>query len=46
MGGDKNTVKRITSSGIESWPKMNKADVAERLVNEIISHFEVETLEV
>lgn len=46
MGGDKNTVKRITKSGIESWPMMDKEDVAERLVDEIIAHFHVETLEV
>lgn len=44
MGGDQNTVKRISQSGIESWPKMSKADVAQKLVDEIIKHFEVEIL--
>ena len=46
MGGDQNTVKRLTKSGIESWPQMNKQDVAQKLVDEIIKHFEVETIEV
>ena len=46
MGGDKNTVKRLTQSGVEDWPKMNKEDVAKKLVDEIIKHFEVEIIEV
>ena len=46
MGGDQNTVKRLTKSGIESWPQMNKQDVAQKLVDEIIKHFEMETIEV
>ena len=46
MGGDKNTVKRLTKSGIENWPQMNKQDVAQKLVDEIIKHFEVEKIEV
>lgn len=46
MGGDQNTVKKLTQSGIESWPQMNKQDVAQKLVDEIIKHFEVETIEV
>lgn len=46
MGGDKNTVKRLSKSGIEDWPKMDKSEVAQKLVNEIIKHFTVETLEV
>ena len=46
MGGDKNTVKRLSKSGVEDWPKMDKSDVAQKLVNEIIKHFAVETLEV
>ncbi len=46
MGGDKNTVKRLTRTGIESWPRMNKQDVAQKLVDEIVNHFEVETIEV
>ena len=46
MGGDKNTVKRISKSGIEDWPQMDKSAVAEKLVDEIIKHFDVETIEV
>jgi len=46
MGGDKNTVKRLSKSGVEDWPQMDKSDVAEKLVNEIIKHFAVETVEV
>ena len=45
MGGDKNTVKLLTKSGVESWPTLNKSDVAARLVTKIIEYFEVETLE-
>ncbi len=46
MGGDENTVHLVTSDGVEDWPQMNKTDVARRLVDEIIEHFSVETLEV
>ena len=46
MGGDNNTVKRLSKSGVEDWPQMNKSDVAQRLVDEIIKHFSVETLDV
>lgn len=46
MGGDENTVKRITETEIENWPTMNKSEVAQRLVDEIIKHFTVETVEV
>ncbi len=46
MGGEQNTVKLISKSGVEDWPQMNKTDVARRLVDEIIEHFSVETLEV
>jgi phosphopantothenoylcysteine decarboxylase/phosphopantothenate--cysteine ligase len=31
MGGDRNRVKIVSKSGIEAWPEMSKADVAERL---------------
>ena len=46
MGGDQNTVKKITKSSIEDWPLMNKTDVAKKLVDEIIENFTVETVEV
>nr|WP_245258659.1 bifunctional phosphopantothenoylcysteine decarboxylase/phosphopantothenate--cysteine ligase CoaBC [Methylopila sp. M107] len=32
MGGDANTVHLVTEDGVESWPPMSKADVAETLV--------------
>jgi phosphopantothenoylcysteine decarboxylase / phosphopantothenate---cysteine ligase len=32
MGGDRNTVHVITSSGVESWPEMSKADVARKII--------------
>lgn len=31
MGGDRNRVRIVTHDGIEDWPEMTKADVAERL---------------
>ncbi len=46
MGGDENTIKLITKSGVEPWKKMNKNDVAMKLVEKIVAHFHVETLEV
>ena len=39
LGGDRNTVHLVTSSGVEPWPTMDKTDVAERLVQRIASHF-------
>jgi phosphopantothenoylcysteine decarboxylase/phosphopantothenate--cysteine ligase len=32
MGGDRNTVHLITADGVESWPELDKAEVACRLV--------------
>jgi phosphopantothenoylcysteine decarboxylase/phosphopantothenate--cysteine ligase len=32
MGGDRNRVQMISSSGVETWPEMSKADVAEALM--------------
>lgn len=46
MGGDENTIKLLRRDGIETWPKLSKIQVAERLVQKIVSHFEVETIEV
>jgi len=46
MGGDENTVKLLSKNGIEAWPKMNKDDVAQKLIEKIIHHFEVETIDV
>jgi phosphopantothenoylcysteine decarboxylase/phosphopantothenate--cysteine ligase len=32
MGGDRNTVHLVTADGIESWPELDKTEVARRLV--------------
>jgi phosphopantothenoylcysteine decarboxylase / phosphopantothenate---cysteine ligase len=32
FGGDRNTVHVVSAKGIESWPPMSKADVAEKLM--------------
>ncbi len=32
MGGDRNTVHLVTAQGVESWPEMDKGEVARRLV--------------
>jgi len=32
MGGDRNSVHLITAEGAESWPEMDKAEVARRLI--------------
>ena len=35
MGGDANTVRLVTGEGVEAWPTLSKAEVAERLVARI-----------
>jgi phosphopantothenoylcysteine decarboxylase/phosphopantothenate--cysteine ligase len=32
MGGDRNTVHLVTADGVESWPELDKVEVARRLV--------------
>jgi len=32
MGGETNTVHLVTASGVETWPTLSKAEVAERLI--------------
>ena len=32
MGGDRNTVHVISEEGVESWPELDKAEVARRLM--------------
>ncbi len=32
FGGDENEVHLVSKQGVESWPRMGKAEVAERLV--------------
>ena len=38
MGGDRNTVHLITVEGVESWPEMTKADVAQQLIARAAQH--------
>jgi phosphopantothenoylcysteine decarboxylase/phosphopantothenate--cysteine ligase len=33
MGGDRNTVHLVTAEGVESWPELDKAEVARRLMD-------------
>jgi phosphopantothenoylcysteine decarboxylase/phosphopantothenate--cysteine ligase len=35
MGGDENTIHLVSAAGVEDWPTMTKAAVAERLVGRI-----------
>jgi phosphopantothenoylcysteine decarboxylase/phosphopantothenate--cysteine ligase len=39
MGGDKNTIHLVTASGDETWPELEKSEVAARLVKRIAAHF-------
>jgi phosphopantothenoylcysteine decarboxylase/phosphopantothenate--cysteine ligase len=36
FGGERNTVHLISGSGVESWPTMDKTEVAQRLVSRIV----------
>src|SRR5690606_739284 len=38
MGGDRNTVHLITARTVESWPAMDKTEVARRLVERAAEH--------
>ena len=38
MGGDENTVHIVTGNGVETWPKLAKRDVADRLAQKIATH--------
>jgi phosphopantothenoylcysteine decarboxylase/phosphopantothenate--cysteine ligase len=38
MGGDRNTVHLVTAKGVEHWPDIPKAEVAERLVVRAAEH--------
>jgi len=40
MGGDRNAVHLITARGVESWPAMDKTEVARRLVQRAAEHLE------
>jgi phosphopantothenoylcysteine decarboxylase/phosphopantothenate--cysteine ligase len=39
MGGDRNAVHVISEDGVESWPDLDKAEVARRLVTRAADHF-------
>jgi phosphopantothenoylcysteine decarboxylase/phosphopantothenate--cysteine ligase len=41
MGGDRNTVHLVTASGVDTWPTLSKADVAEKLVAHLARMVEV-----
>jgi phosphopantothenoylcysteine decarboxylase / phosphopantothenate---cysteine ligase len=38
MGGDRNQVHLVTSEGVESWPELDKEEVARRLVERAAQH--------
>ena len=42
MGGDRNSVRIISRSGVDVWPDMAKTDVAEKLAEKIASYFTAE----
>lgn len=46
MGGDNNTIRLLSGSGVDDWPTMNKQQVAERLSTRIVKFFECETIDV
>ncbi len=37
MGGQRNTIHLITENGVESWPEMDKTDVATALIRRVIA---------
>jgi phosphopantothenoylcysteine decarboxylase / phosphopantothenate---cysteine ligase len=41
MGGEANTVHVLTRDGVESWDKMAKEDVAERLAARVMRDLEI-----
>ena len=38
MGGDRNTVHIVSAGGIESWPDLDKGDVARRLMDRVAAY--------
>ncbi|MFM9847643.1 MAG: bifunctional phosphopantothenoylcysteine decarboxylase/phosphopantothenate--cysteine ligase CoaBC [Hyphomicrobiaceae bacterium] len=43
MGGDRNAVHLISASAVDSWPEMDKTEVAERLLERIVEHLAANT---
>jgi phosphopantothenoylcysteine decarboxylase/phosphopantothenate--cysteine ligase len=39
FGGDRNTIHLISGGGVEDWPTLSKAEVADRLAARIAQHF-------
>jgi phosphopantothenoylcysteine decarboxylase/phosphopantothenate--cysteine ligase len=39
FGGDRNTIHLVSADGIEHWPELTKAEVADRLADRIAGHF-------
>jgi phosphopantothenoylcysteine decarboxylase / phosphopantothenate---cysteine ligase len=39
FGGADNTIHLVSAGADEDWPRMSKADVAERLADRIVAHF-------
>ena len=35
MGGDRNTVHLVSPAGVETWPTLDKTEVARRLVEQL-----------
>ncbi len=46
MGGNSNTIRLLSRSGVDDWPKMDKKQVARKLVAKIIAFFETEIIEI
>ena len=40
FGGDENTVHLVSAEGVEHWPRMSKADVANRLADRVAKKLE------
>ncbi|HXQ42698.1 MAG TPA: bifunctional phosphopantothenoylcysteine decarboxylase/phosphopantothenate--cysteine ligase CoaBC [Candidatus Udaeobacter sp.] len=38
FGGDENTVHLVSRTGVDSWPRLSKQEVAERLTDAIVQH--------
>jgi len=43
MGGDRNKVHLITADGVDTWPEMDKSEVAHRLLERIVDHLAANT---
>ncbi|MFN3745630.1 MAG: bifunctional phosphopantothenoylcysteine decarboxylase/phosphopantothenate--cysteine ligase CoaBC [Hyphomicrobiaceae bacterium] len=45
MGGDRNAVHIVSAEGVESWPEMDKGDVARRLMDRVAAYLAEHTSE-